>query len=422
MLRTFIVGIALLGMPLSAAYAQTADELRNQINGHNAQIEQLNKEIAAFEKQLTEVGAKKQTLQNTLTTLDISRKKLTSQINVTKNKISAIQLEIQTLSGSIVDKETSIKKDGEGLAQALSRVYEAGEQSMAEQILGTESMSALWNDFEANSAFQDAVMDHIHSLSEAKEELTISRDASEKKHQELERERRNLISEQTSLDINRKEQQSLLAQTKSQESNYQAILREKQAAKEAFEKTLNDLESKLQYTLDPSRIPAAGKGILRWPLDNVKVTQYFGNTEFARSGAYSGKGHNGIDLRASIGTPIKAALTGTVKGTGDSGLVRGCYSYGRWVLIQHGNGLTTLYAHLSQINVSEGQSVATGEVIGYSGNTGYATGPHLHFGVYASNGVRVMRLGESTGKQSPCANAIIPVSPLGAYLNPMEYL
>ena len=154
----------------------------------------------------------------------------------------------------------------------------------------------------------------------------------------------------------------------------------------------------------------------------MKVTQYFGNTEFAKSGAYSGKGHNGVDFRAAIGTPVKAALSGTVEGTGNTDAVRGCYSYGKWVLVKHSNGLTSLYAHLSEISASRGEEVRTGEIIGYSGNTGYSTGPHLHFTVYASNGVRVMKLGESTGKKTPCANAEIPVSPLGAYLNPMDYL
>jgi len=132
----------------------------------------------------------------------------------------------------------------------------------------------------------------------------------------------------------------------------------------------------------------------------VAVTQQFGDTSFARSGGYNGKGHNGIDLRAQIGTPVRAALTGTVIGTGDTGSVRGCYSYGRWVLIQHGNGLDTLYAHLSQISASKGQSVGTGQLIGYSGQTGYATGPHLHFGVYVSSATQIMRLGDATKQKT----------------------
>lgn len=402
--------------------AQTADELRSQISAQNAQIEQLNKEIAQFEKQLVDIGSKKQTLQGTLNALDISRKQLNAKISVTKNNISTTQLQIQQLNGSIVDKETSMERDFAGLAQAINRINEIDNVTFIEQVLSNDSVSKMWDEFESNQSFQSAVSEHIDSLEAAKKVLVVSRDETEKKKQELEAQRKRLASEQQALEVNRREQQALLSQTKNQESNYQKILKDKQTAKDQFEQSLNELESKLEYSLDPSRLPPAGKGILRWPLDNVKVTQYFGNTEFARSGAYSGKGHNGIDFRAPIGTFVKSALSGTVEGTGNSDDVRGCYSYGKWVLIKHSNGLTTLYAHLSQINVKKGEQVATGEVIGYSGNTGYATGPHLHFSVYASNGVRVMKLGESTGRKSPCANATIPVSPLGAYLNPMDYL
>jgi murein DD-endopeptidase MepM/ murein hydrolase activator NlpD len=419
----FALAVALAALvPMVWLHAQTADEIRTEISSHNAQIEELNKEISAYEKQLVEIGEQKQTLQSTLNGLDISRKQITAQINVTKNNISTTQLQIQELTGSIEEKQASINGDTRALAQAINRMNEVETTTFVEQMLGSGSVSEFWDELEANRVFQDAVQEHIQSLTKAKEVLTVDREASEKKRRELEQQRRTLAAEQESLDINRREQQSLLTQTKSQESNYQKLLEEKKAAKIQFEQTLNELESKLEYSLDPSRLPPAGKGILRWPLDKVTITQYFGNTEFARSGAYSGKGHNGIDFRASIGTPVRAALSGVVEGVGNSDSVRGCYSYGKWVLVKHGNGLSTLYAHLSQANVSPGQEVVTRDILGYSGNTGYATGPHLHFSVYASNGVRIMKLGESTGKKTPCANATIPVSPLGAYLNPMDYL
>ena len=129
---------------------------------------------------------------------------------------------------------------------------------------------------------------------------------------------------------------------------------------------MSDLQAQLQYTVNPADILKAGKGILKWPLDAVKITQHFGNTAFAMAGAYNGKGHNGIDFRAPIGTPIKASLSGVVVDTGNTDSVRGCYSFGKWVLIRHGNGLDTIYAHLSQIGVSPRQSVGTGPVICYN--------------------------------------------------------
>jgi len=81
-----------------------------------------------------------------------------------------------------------------------------------------------------------------------------------------------------------------------------------------------------------------------------------------------------------------------------------------------------MYAHLSQIDVTQGQKVVTGDVIGYSGETGYATGPHLHFGVYVSAVTQIVPLGQITKGTSPCSKAIMPVPPVSGYLNPLNYL
>jgi murein DD-endopeptidase MepM/ murein hydrolase activator NlpD len=107
-----------------------------------------------------------------------------------------------------------------------------------------------------------------------------------------------------------------------------------------------------------------------------------------------------------------------VVGVSNTDLVPGCYSFGKWVMVKHPNGLSTLYAHLSLQTVSVGQKVGTGELIGYSGNTGYTTGPHLHFGVYATQGVQITLFKNSLH----CKGATIPLATLDAYLNPLSYL
>ena len=410
----FVFALAMVPVLL---FAQSAEQIKSQISAHQAQLETLNKEIAQFEKELTSVNAKKQTLQTAVNALDISYKKTQAKVKVIQNQIATTELEIKELSGHIQDKESSITIDASAIAESIRGLHENDMASFAEMVLATKSVSTLWNDAETAILFQDSMQAHVHSLQEAKEVLTDTKGEEEKKRSDLVSQRANLRSEEQSLAVQKKEQQSLLAVTKSQESSYQALLKEKQSAKTAFEQAMNELESKLVYTLDPSRLPPSGKGILRWPLDNVRITQQFGKT--ADSGRlYSSGTHNGVDFGAPIGTPLKAALAGTIQGTGNSDAVRGCYSYGKWVLIKHANGLSTLYAHMSQINVSEGQSVSTGQVIGYTGNTGYATGPHLHLTVYASNAVTVRKLGTNT----PCGQAIIPVSATSGYLNPLDYL
>ena len=106
-------------------------------------------------------------------------------------------------------------------------------------------------------------------------------------------------------------------------------------------------------------------------------------------------------------------------GAGDTDKTCQGASYGKWILIEHDNGLSTLYAHLSLIKVSEGQIVTTSQLIGYTGNTGYSTGPHLHFTVYASQGVKV---GSLKSKVAGCGTYYLPLASPNSYLNPLNYL
>lgn len=405
----------------TVAHAATAAELQRQIEAQNQSIKALEQEIAQYERELTSVSANKKTLENAVKEIDLSKKKVTTTIAAEERKIVSTGLQIEQLDSDITTKEASIETSSHALAGALRRIQYKEDESLVETLLAQGSLGDVWDDLGTTQQFQEAVRGHVASLKETKEGLEESLSASTKKHQELLAYQKNLVAQKQALEVTQREKDSLLSKTKKEESSYQKLLAEKRAAKEAFEQAMNDLESQLAYTVDPSRIPPAGKGILRWPLSNVRITQKFGNTAFAQSGAYNGKGHNGVDFGVSVGTSVMSALSGTIAGTGNTDAFSGCYSYGKWVLVRHNNGLSTLYAHLSSILVSPGDTVETGDIIGLSGNTGYSTGPHLHFSVYVSEAVQIRKLGELKTKTN-CAQAAIPVAPFEAYLNPLEYL
>ncbi len=404
------------------AFADTSSHLQEQIRQHSAQIAELDKEIAQYQRQLSVTSAKKQTLQNQLAQLSLSIKTTTASIERTKKQISSTELQIEQLGKNISKTQGSIDSEAAGLGQSIRTLAEQESRSFAVHVLSDGNMAALWNDIAASQSIQNAIRAHMTSLKSEKQVLTDTKVETEEKRAQLVKQKDTLLTQQGSLNATKQAQSELLAQTKSQESTYQAIIAQKKAQEAAFEMALNDLQEKLRYTVDPSKITSPGRGILRWPLDDVRITQYFGNTAFAASGAYNGKGHNGMDFAAPIGTPIRAALSGTVVGTGNTDTVKGCYSFGKWVFVRHNNGLGTMYAHFSQISVKQGDSVSTGQVIGYSGETGYATGPHLHFGVYVALATQIMSLGSATQTKTPCANATMPVVPLSGYLNPQNYL
>ena len=215
-----------------------------------------------------------------------------------------------------------------------------------------------------------------------------------------------------------------MAETKNKETLYQQALNENLARQKQFEDDLYRLESELRITLDPSLIPTPRAGLFSWPLDKVFVTNPFG-TSRGNKRIYASGFHNGVDLRASVGTPIKTVLSGIVTGTGNTDDYRGCFSYGRWILIKHNNGLSTIYAHLSASLVRVGEAVGTGQLIAYSGGayrangSGYSFGPHLHLGLFATQGVEIRQFINSKG----CQRVSLPIAKgVEAYLDPLAYL
>lgn len=401
--------------------ASVVDELRNRITDRNTKIEELEKEITQYQDDLEEVGKEKQTLTSEVKRLDISRKKISTDIKLTQNKIDSTNFQIEELSFGIDDKEKKIGKNTEVIAETIRTMNEIESESLIEIILSNDGLSGFLNQIETLQQFQSKMRDDVKRLTGLKEDLEDKKGQTQKKKGELADFKGDLSDQKYVLDINRKNKNNVLKITKNKESNYQKLLDEKIEARKEFERELFDLESQLKIEIDITKIAKVGKGVLAWPLDKIKITQYFGNTKFAKSGGYNGSGHNGMDFRASSGTKVKTALTGMVVAVGNTDAVKGCYSYGKYVLVKHNNGLSTLYAHLSFIKVNKGDTVITGDTIGYSGNTGYSTGPHLHFTVYASQGVQIVRYGDYKAKTN-CANAYIPVAPLNAYLNPMDYL
>ncbi len=401
----------------SQAQSQAIDELKAKINERNTIIEALRKEISIYQTQISETGKAITTLQSTIKVLDTTGKKLVVELSVTENKIAAALLTIEKLSLEIDDKKRRLKINELGLAEMIQNMRKRDTSSFIEVMLTYANLSLLWSDSDRGDALNARIQTRIAELGYAKTNLEVIRREAERAEKELARLKQELGDKKKAVDYNQKQKTTLLGDTKNKEQNFKNILKEKMRREEEFEREIFEFESQLKFELNRSEVPARGSGILSWPLDIPVVTQYFGATADARRLYVSGT-HNGIDLRASNGTPIKASLSGKVEAVGNTDTVLKCYSYGKWILITHGNGLSTLYAHLSVVSISPGESVVTGQVIGYSGATGYATGPHLHLSVYASAGVSVQKY--TQGKF--CKNAVMPVAGREAYLDPMEYL
>lgn len=414
--------ITTLILSLSTDYTQASiiDELRDKIEERSNVIRQLEKEIEIYKKEVEKTQVVSKSLSDTIKTLDMSRMKLEKDISLTESKIDLTNLDLRKLEMDIKKSEDDIFDNKKVIEFSLAQMARTDSDEVIKILLSGKSVSEAWNHNEELANFQKEVKYKIEEIEDKKKSLVNLKTQTEQKKNQLVSLTKNLSSQTKSVEQTALEKKKLLTETKNQEANYKKLLQEKEAKRKAFEAELQAYESALKIAVDPNRLPASGSGVLKWPLDSVFITQYFGNTEFATKNpqVYNGRGHTGIDFRATIGTPVKSALDGVVAGTGNTDLQPGCYSYGKWVLITHNNGLSSLYAHLSTISVTQGDKVSSGEIIGLSGNTGYSTGPHLHFGVYATEGIRISKFENSKF----CKDVTLPLADPKAYLNPLSYL
>jgi murein DD-endopeptidase MepM/ murein hydrolase activator NlpD len=401
------------------ADATTTDQLNAQIQKITDNKAQLQKEIDAYTQQLKDLGVQSTSLSNTIKSLDATINKNALNIRLTQSNIDATELEIKLLSIDIGKNTDIINQDGVAIANLIKEINDIDNNTIIENIITYKDLSELWNNIEQIASIQSSIRGKVLETKDTKTKLEGNKTVEEQKKAELLKYKSSLVDQENLLSITKGEKNKLLAATKNSETAYKKMLANKQALADSFDKELAEFQSELTLTINSSSYPAPKHGILDWPLTSIKVTQLFGNTAFSKTTtAYNGNGHNGLDLAAPIGTPTYAALSGIVAGTGDTDTVCPGASFGKWVFLQYPNGLSTIYAHLSLIKVKAGDHVSVGDIIGYTGLTGFTTGPHLHFGLYVTQGSEI-----TSYKSKVCKGTYtMPVADLKAYLDPLQYL
>ncbi len=417
------ISMSLFGGAFVVSAQSEVDRLKSEITERNNRLAEIASEIAQYKLDLQKVGAEKNTLQKAINQLELERKKVQADISYTQNKIGATDLTLSKLGLEIVDTEETIDRSEVVIGETIRLINVVDNDSLIEALLRYPNLSEFWKQIEELEELRGVMGDRVKSLVSERRLLIEKHEETTEHRGELVELKKQYSDQSSILTSNKTQKDKLLSTTKNEEAEYQRLLKEREAARLLIEKELRDFESKLQFILDPNTVPARGTAVFNWPVESVRITQLFGGTEFAKQnpGIYGRGYHPGVDFGVPAGTKIFAPLSGVVRATGNTDLVAGCYSWGKWTLVDHANGLSTLYAHQSVISVSPGQQVSTGEIIGYSGNTGLSTGPHLHFTVYAKAGVSVKRFSDFKAVTS-CGAATTPVAATDAYIDPMTYL
>lgn len=401
----------------------TVSELEAQIQARNQDMQNLQSELNVLRANLIKVNQESRTLGGTVLELDTTRKKLLTEIKIAEEKIGKTSSAISILEIEISQKGSSIDKSKNAIAQGIRRMHEIDSINITHKILSQKNFSDLVNEANEILDFQKNLQIKIQDLRRSQTELGEKIEKQENEKEKLLGYRKEVDGQKQVVEVNKKEKEALLRETKNQEAEFQKIIAEKERLRAQFEAELIEYESRLSFILDPKSIPVAKHGVLAWPLDKILITQGFGLTADSarlyshRQGAWQGR-HTGIDFRAN-NDPVKSMSDGVVVGFGNTDTTCPRASFGGWVLLKFDNGLAAIYSHLATFNVKVGQRVKTGDVIAYSGNTGYSTGPHLDVKVVPASAVTIETW---PSKGCPGKNYTTPIVAGGAYLDPLSYL
>ncbi|MGB9609149.1 MAG: murein hydrolase activator EnvC family protein, partial [Minisyncoccia bacterium] len=366
---------------------------------------------------LEDVKKQKNSLQKEINQLNQVIKQLELNISADETTIQKLQLEIESLNYDIQNINFSINKKQEAIIKVLQEIQKSGDKNLLTILLGNNSLADSFAEAQNLSNLRSQLQIDIANLNNLNKELNNKLELTKNKQTDIQNHKISLTQKQFIINDQKQTKNIILSQTKNQESLYQKQLDELQKQQDALEEEIYQMEEELRKTFNLSILPSKKSGILEWPIKLKTdggigiITQRYGQTPYS-SRLYRGKPHNGLDIGVPIGTPVYAADDGIVMAVDNNDRNFWTkYQYGKYVLIKHQNNLATLYAHLSTWIVSKGQEVKRGQLIGYSGNTGYSTGPHLHFGVYWQPSIILKSI-------SPAAGLV----PVGVTVNPEDYL
>lgn len=392
--------------------ADAPEDLKTEINAKTAALLEVNQKILQTQEELEKAASQGKTLQNEVKSFDYKINQLNLNIRASEINIDKLGLEIESLKYDITDVKDKLALKKNAVAALLNNLQKKESETTLAILLKNKSLSKSFDEFQNIVNFNNRLSIEVAELVNLNSDLESKLNLTFKKRKGIEAENYNLKNKKVIANNQKSEKESLLAQTKSQEKAYQQLISDLESQQAAIAAEIEKLEEELRLTIDPTLLPTPRPGVLEVPVLG-RLTQGYGNTRFALS-AYKGRWHNGIDFGAAIGTPIIAAEDGTILEVWDQDRYCKGGAYGKFIAIEHNNNLTTLYAHLSLFaeNITKGDSVKRGDLIGYVGNSGYATGPHLHFTVYAS---QTFRIGSS---KVNCG----PKMPYGGDLDPRLYL
>jgi len=352
------------------------DRLENQVEQHRQAISKVKAREKGVLEELTTYDQKKQLAEQKITVLNLKEKKVKNTISELQHQIRSTEQDLAEMKGLFRERLISIYKYGNNAGLQLLISAPSAHEALTTSFL----LSKI--------ARQDQEM--IEKVNRKMEELESASSSLEEQEQLLASQKVELQTAREQYEKESRQRNSLLSKLKKEKELHLKAARELERSQKEIQNKINtmirkkkELEAQRQKSASPGSYEAVTYmkpgARLSWPLRGT-VTSEYGTRVHPVFKTKSR--HTGIDIDGNKGDPVRSAQDGQVL---FSGWLRG---YGQVIIIDHGNSLTTVYAHLSSAIVRENQSVKMGQVIGRVGSTGVATGSHLHFEVRVNGDAR----------------------------------
>lgn len=386
-----IVSVLMLALLIGGAgfvFAQDAAseevDTSEEIATKKANIDQINRKIDEYKKEIERRGQDSASLSGELSLLENRMAKAELDIELNEVEIDLVNTELRQLDDQINALESRLQKERNIIEEILQEIQVYDNDLSLQVLFGSDSFSELFDHLQYLETVNADLGERVAGAKAAKEQVVSSRTAQEGKKARLEELQANLARMKTQLTSEVHAKESILHETQSSAAQYSVLLSELKQERASIDYQVNELQNKLGSQVNPFD-NIGDSSSMSWPVNDFIITALYHDKTYPFRHLFE---HSGLDLAVPQGTPLKSAAPGYVAWT------RTGKMYGNYVMIIHSDGLATLYAHMSAFNVESDQFVGRGQVIGWSGGlpgtqgAGLSTGPHLHFEV-RKNGIPV---------------------------------
>jgi len=362
------LAIVVLAGALLSTVSDTVYDKQKQLQG-------LNGQIIATKAQIGQLLSQERQLQSQIASLDSQLQAVQVQIDQETAKLVQLGQQVDLAKEQLALKQAELAQHIADFGHRMRIMYKSGQVSGLELVFSAANFTDLMNRI---FFFNDIVREDRRQLGELQKEraaIEVMKADLEAKQAQQAQVVKQIQDQKTQLQAIRDQRAASVKQIAAIEARFQQMLADMEAQRAA-------LQAQIASLIHES-FRARSSGKWKWPIDGV-ITQGFGCTTYPFEpydpSCPSHHFHSGLDIATDYGTPVHAADGGIVHNfTMGCGWGGGLCGYGRYVVMVHAGGFTTLYGHLSGWAVGDGVQVDKDTVIGYEGSTGNSTGPHVHF-------------------------------------------